>query len=232
MMLTDDHLHTKYSDGKNTPLEMIESAIAIGYERITFSDHVRANTVWFKEYIEEVKKLKKKFKSLINIEIAVECKVLDFLGHLDCPGELLENDSIKKIAALHRLPTGKGDFIGKFDIRKRKTESLECYFSALKGLKNIKEVSRIAHPFSLMRYFGIDQFDNSSWCRIKEILHEIKIPIEYNVKYDNSLVPENLWIEFADTLYFGSDSHSVEELCFRSKELVSKEKNFGWILNR
>jgi predicted metal-dependent phosphoesterase TrpH len=34
MMLMDLHMHSNYSDGKNTPEEMIEAAIEIGYKAV------------------------------------------------------------------------------------------------------------------------------------------------------------------------------------------------------
>lgn len=39
MVLTDLHVHTSFSDGKNTPEEMVQEAIARGMDTIGFSDH-------------------------------------------------------------------------------------------------------------------------------------------------------------------------------------------------
>ena len=39
-MKTNFHTHTKWCDGKNTPEEMIASAIEKGFDRLGFSSHV------------------------------------------------------------------------------------------------------------------------------------------------------------------------------------------------
>ena len=39
MSFSDLHLHTTFSDGKNSPEEMVEEAIRLGLSEIGFSDH-------------------------------------------------------------------------------------------------------------------------------------------------------------------------------------------------
>ncbi len=39
MQKSNFHTHTKYSDGNDTPLEMVESAIGFGFKALGFSDH-------------------------------------------------------------------------------------------------------------------------------------------------------------------------------------------------
>ena len=39
MILSDLHVHTIFSDGKNTPEEMVRAAISKGMTKIGFSDH-------------------------------------------------------------------------------------------------------------------------------------------------------------------------------------------------
>ena len=78
MILQDMHLHTNYSDGKNSPEEMIRAAISLGISNICFTDHVRKDSLWVADYINELESLKSKFKDKIRIDIGVEAKVLDF----------------------------------------------------------------------------------------------------------------------------------------------------------
>ena len=39
MTACDFHLHTTFSDGKNTPEEMVLAAIRRGFDTVAFSDH-------------------------------------------------------------------------------------------------------------------------------------------------------------------------------------------------
>jgi len=39
MIRTDLHVHTRYSDGKGTPKEVVQAALALGMETLGFSDH-------------------------------------------------------------------------------------------------------------------------------------------------------------------------------------------------
>ena len=74
------HTHTIYCDGKNTPEEMVEHAISLGFSSIGFSAHSymsfslspsldcgRKN-----EYIREISRLKKKYKDKINLYCGLE----------------------------------------------------------------------------------------------------------------------------------------------------------------
>lgn len=74
------HTHTKFCDGKNTPEEMVERAIEIGFDTIGFSGHSNTNfdIDWHmtKEnnllYIDEVNRLKEKYADKINILLGLE----------------------------------------------------------------------------------------------------------------------------------------------------------------
>ncbi len=74
------HTHTNFSDGKNTPEEMIEAAIALGFHSIGFSDHAYTDfcTHWvtprsrMDEYKETLYELKKKYAGKINVYVGLE----------------------------------------------------------------------------------------------------------------------------------------------------------------
>ena len=74
MIRTDLHIHTTYGDGRNTPEEMVLSAITMGMERIGFSEH---SSVPFdplegmtgdnvRKYIDEISGLKEKYSGNIS----------------------------------------------------------------------------------------------------------------------------------------------------------------------
>jgi histidinol-phosphatase (PHP family) len=77
----DFHTHTTFSDGKNTPSEMIERAIALGMPSIGISDHsyTRHADGWCiegdartDEYIAEVNRLKAVYKDRIEVLCGIE----------------------------------------------------------------------------------------------------------------------------------------------------------------
>ena len=84
MFKSNYHTHTYYSDGKNSPTEMIESAIALGFTSLGFSDHayMSHDGTWCMteeqtvEYYNELKILKEKYKDKINIYIGLELDAL------------------------------------------------------------------------------------------------------------------------------------------------------------
>lgn len=80
MSLRDFHVHTVFSDGKNTPEEMVRSALEQGMTAIGFSDH---SYTFFDEsycmpkakiraYREEIHRLKEKYRGQIEIYCGIE----------------------------------------------------------------------------------------------------------------------------------------------------------------
>ncbi len=80
MMTQDLHTHTTYSDGNNTPEEMVLSAIEKGLETIGISDHsftdfdssycVKQGKL--EEYIREIENLKTKYSDKIKVLCGIE----------------------------------------------------------------------------------------------------------------------------------------------------------------
>ena len=101
----DLHIHTNYSDGKNTILEMIDEARKLNYKYIAITDHSKARAISnglnedrLLKQIKEIQKLRNKFKD-IYIFTGIE---VDIKGN----GELdLDEDVLKKldivIASVH-----------------------------------------------------------------------------------------------------------------------------------
>ena len=77
----DFHTHTTFSDGKNSPVEMIEMAISLGMPSIGISDHsyTRHADGWCiesdartDEYISEIRRLKEVYKDRIEVLCGIE----------------------------------------------------------------------------------------------------------------------------------------------------------------
>lgn len=78
--LTDYHVHTTYSDGKNTPEETVKAAIEKGLTELGFSDHSYTyfdDSYCIKkdrmaEYKSEIERLKEKYSDKIKILCGIE----------------------------------------------------------------------------------------------------------------------------------------------------------------
>ncbi len=170
MIREDFHLHTAFCDGKNTPREMVEAAVALGMTRIGFSGHSytafdenycmsEENT---EKYKREISALKTEYRGKIEILCGIEQDIYstadtsfyDYViasshyfnidgGYyaVDESSELLEN-------------TVKAHFGGDF------YAAAECYFFALadeikKMVKNGTRVDIIGH-IDLIAKFNSD----------------------------------------------------------------------------
>lgn len=77
-MFANLHTHSTFSDGKNTPEEIVLYAIENGYKAIGFSDHsytdfdLRYCLTNENEYIAEITRLKEKYKNKIQIYLGIE----------------------------------------------------------------------------------------------------------------------------------------------------------------
>lgn len=77
------HTHTRYCDGSNTPEEMIEAAIAQGFDSLGFSGHgyTPFSSVWCmsqdttRKYREHITRLKKEYEGRIKIYLGLECDI-------------------------------------------------------------------------------------------------------------------------------------------------------------
>lgn len=85
-MKGDLHIHTTFSDGKNTPEEMVLSAIEKGFDYLGFSDHAPMDfddgcamkAEKLPEYAAEILRLKEKYKDQITLYLGLEMDSLSF----------------------------------------------------------------------------------------------------------------------------------------------------------
>lgn len=88
MLKQDIQTHTNYSDGENTITEMVESAIDVGIESITISDHAKG---WISDdgtkseffptyaryvnYLQQIENAKNVFKNKIKVLSGLEIEI-------------------------------------------------------------------------------------------------------------------------------------------------------------
>ena len=75
--MKDLHMHTVFSDGKNTPEEMVQEAICLGLDTVGISDHSHLDPCGMtleasEEYRKEIARLKEKYAGQIKVLCGLE----------------------------------------------------------------------------------------------------------------------------------------------------------------
>ncbi len=207
----DLHLHTNWTDGKNSVSQMYEAACKKGLKKILFSEHARCSSVnWFSKFAKEVKSLKK--KQNCNAYVGAEVKILNFNGDLDINKDIIK-DVDYAMASVHRFP-GETNINKKETIdRYSKKEAIEIeYELTIKAIKN-SDFEILGHPFgmSLSRYKI-----KPEWNLFKEI---IKLCKKFDKAFEvNSYYHPNIekllkeCIKEKTLISLGSNAHSINEV--------------------
>lgn len=88
MRFSNVHTHTNFSDGKNTPEEMLLAAISKGFVSYGFSDHSHTDCdlsycmkkTEYEKYFSEINRLKEKYGDKIDVLLGLE---LDYYSDID-----------------------------------------------------------------------------------------------------------------------------------------------------
>ena len=154
MMLMDLHTHSNYSDGKNTPEEMIQAAVDLGYEAVAITDHVWRTSAWVPDYAEHLEKLKIKFSGLIRVYSGIEAKVLTLDGDIDADASFRPLVDLV-LGSFHRIPKPEGYYSKTKDAHISRTEIAEHWLVSFRRMLENPLVDIIAHPLSELKGFGI-----------------------------------------------------------------------------
>lgn len=209
----DLHIHTTFSDGKNTLVEYAGEAIKIGYKTIAFTDHICDYTNYLEKYISEIKELKKQFQGKLTILAGIESKVINPSGELDLPDNFhVFRDNLEWIlAAFHRIPKGHKDYFSSEEIVNNKKDALKQWNSAMLNTLQNPLVSGIAHPTAILQKYSIPLTQDQKKTIAQTALSNNK-QLEFNMKYR---VPDDEFVDilkcFGTKLFLGSDSHSIKE---------------------
>jgi len=210
MIKEDIHLHSNFSDGENSLEEMTKEAIKLGCAKIAFTDHVRKETNWIKEYLKEIKRLKIKYKGNIKILAGIEASVINLSGDVDSPDNLPKGINFI-LGSFHRLPKRERIYFEPEEILADKKKALERWYLLMLNLLKNPLVKIIAHPTSLLDKYAI------------VLPEKLKQKISENAKLNNKIFEINLKYNCPDKefisilqknkvkLVYGSDSHSIEQ---------------------
>ena len=148
---------------------------------------------------------------MIKVNIGFEAKVIDQEGNLDIPFEIQNLKNVSIVAAIHRIPIGKREYIRRKEINVDLETSFENLIKSIESLKKNSYINRIAHPNSLLEYFS-DDMVNYYWQKLDYLLSTTQISLELNAKYNYPKIPVNLLRKHILKSVVGSDSHSVQDL--------------------
>lgn len=187
------HVHTNYTDGENTVLEMCRRAEELGIPLIAFTEHVRRELTYdFSSFLSDVEKAREEFPELIILS-GIEAKVLPD-GNLDVAEEIVREVDYP-VFAYHSFPP-----------------DLDLYIESLLKVIRNRYINAWAHPGLLLRNSSFRLPQDS----LMDVMREMKknhVLLELNTKYS---LPEKEWLLIARRLGVGlvrgGDIHSVEEL--------------------
>ena len=108
------HIHTTFSDGHNTPEEIIEKAIELNYSAIGISDHITASGDGvpdtdhclgfedFENYFKTIRELKEKYKDKIRVLVSGE---LDYKpeGYMSVYNEFAKYNPDYILSSVHSI---------------------------------------------------------------------------------------------------------------------------------
>ena len=163
-LLQDMHVHSTFSDGKNTIEENIEEAERLGLTQLTCVDHVRADTAYLPDYVAEIERLRPTTE--IRLLCGIEAKLMDTSGALDLPAEIPAG--VDRIyAADHQVPFADGPHhprdvkegleSGELDAGAVIDGIVDSTVGAVAGHDEVV----IAHLFSILPKIGLSEDDVS-----------------------------------------------------------------------
>jgi putative hydrolase len=205
--LYDRHMHTNWTDGKNTIEEMIEAAEKLGMKEIALTDHVRGTSTYYNDYVRKIKYLRKKTK--VNVVIGFECKIKNFDGEIDVNEEIKSSAEIS-IASVHSFPIGSKFYDAKkFHRDLCQDIEFELTMSALKNSK----FDILGHPGGVsLRYHN--NFDLKYFEQIVIECVKKNIAFDLNYFYHFKIFPQlsKILEKYNPLVSLGSDAHESRHL--------------------
>lgn len=200
------HIHTDYTDGKNTVFQYCEKAIEIGIPLLAFTEHVRKNLNYdFNNFLNDIEKAREKFDLLILS--GCEAKVLPN-GGLDVE-EWILREADYTIFAFHSFP-----------------EDIDLYTRCLKKVLKNEYVNTWAHPGVFLARYSL-KLSEYELIKIFRLMKLYGVLLEVNNKYK---VPIRAWLDVAERYNVktvtGNDIHSIEDLETERSEYGHRTRDY------
>ena len=201
----DFHLHTSWTDGKNTVDEMYEQSVSVGLEAILYSEHGRKTSEdWFFSFVEEVRSLPS--QPCLPF-VGLETKVEDFEGTLDATDSMVSACDLV-MGSVHRFPGEEGRVRGFGEVDPK--EAVETEFRLSMAALENPDLDILGHPFG-MSYRRFAMWPDEE--RVRRVIRKASKnskAIEINCRYH----PDPwLWIEWCldegAMISLGSNAHDL-----------------------
>jgi putative hydrolase len=204
----DCQVHTSWTDGEHSSQEIIKAAEEIGLDTLAFTEHVREDSSFFKDFFKEIDDLRQ--GSSVRIFIGVECKVMDKDGRLDIsPSDYAIAEIV--LGSVHRIPY-EGKFVSPRELGQEKTveEEFRYTMAMLQG----GQMDVLAHPFGM----SLSTFEVFEADHLDKVIHMAAangVAFEFNAKY---ATPEflkeavRLCRKYDPLVSLGSDVHKIKDL--------------------
>lgn len=253
MIKTDYHMHTTFCDGKNSPEEMVQSAIDMGMEEMGFSVHgitFHDNSYCMKRekkplYIEEINTLKEKYRNKIKIYLGVEG---DYYSSEDVSmyDYVIGSVHYVKIEDEYVVVDSNAECMKKASDKYFGGDTLsfaEKYYEVVADVVNKLDCDIIGH-FNLLEKFQEKTpiFDTESerykkaWKKAVDALIPSGVPFEINTGaisrgYRTVPYPSFEMIEYikekGGSVIFSSDSHAKDTIMYEFSKWEDKVRATG-----
>ena len=250
-MLVNLHTHTTFCDGKNSPEEMVLSAISKGFSVLGFSGHGYTSydlAYCMKDmggYISTVNMLKEKYKDKIEIYLGVEEDASSYLNRSDYDYILGSNHYVKKDGVYYPVDSRKENFKTNLELfDNNPLELAKNYYEILINYIKERKPDIVGHFDLITKFDEVEKscyLNNPEYHKMAEnyLLSVINEPCIFEVNtgaisrgYRTSVYPyENLLhvlCKNGGRIILSSDSHSADTLDFYFDEATYVLKNIGF----
>ena len=204
----DSHLHTSWTDGESSVVEVYNSAIENNLTSVLYSEHSRkTSTDWFSKFAEEVRLLPtERCKAYVGTEVKVE--TID--GEIDTVPAISDLCDFV-MASVHRFIDSNGKTM-QFD-ETNPDEAVEIEFKLSWAALENPNVDILGHMFG-MSYRRFKQVPPDDM--IRELIAraaQYRVAIEINSHYHPDPLKFLQWCQEYDALVtFGSNAHTLNEV--------------------
>lgn len=203
----DFHLHSTWTDGKNSVQEIVDIAKANDLTSIAITDHIRKESTYFEDYKKEIDELNSREE--LNIYVGFEAKIEDFNGKVDVCEETAKQADLA-IASVHRYPLGT-KLYNASEFSKKIAQEIELELS-LAALKK-GELNVLGHPGGMSLVF-YEEFPSQMFEEIIKECAKNGIAFDLNGRYHKNqfdvLYP--LLQKYNPYVSIGTDSHSIDKM--------------------
>ena len=201
----DLHMHSTWTDGKDSVVEVVKQAESIEMNFIAITDHIRSTSTYYPEYAKEIRSIKSNVKVLAGFEARIQ----NFKGELDVAKEVREDADIR-VASVHRFP-----FAGKLfaaDLFSKESAQAVELDLCLAGLE-FGGFDILGHPGGMcLKQFG--EFSSEYFEQIIIACNKNNIAFEISAAYHQKVYEQlkEILKQHNPIVVFSSDAHAKENI--------------------